>query len=292
MYSIDEKFLQKIETLDLILKNSNFGSYGGNHKSKLFGSSSEFADYRDYLAGDEMTKIDWNAYQRFNKLYLKLYLDERQSHTKIYIDASRSMVYGKGDKADYALKLAAIFAYISICNMDKASIYYIKDNKIYDVAVNLANKDSFYSEILKLNQIEFSGDCFISESLLPLNVGYGDGLSIIISDFLTDNNYEAGIDHLVDKKRDVLCIQVLSKEEIKPKIRGKVQLYDSEDNNKIFKKNVNKDVIIAYEKALNYIKERLQNYCNSRDASYLFVKSNADEGEVFLNILTQMGVLK
>lgn len=292
MYSIDEKFLQKIETLDLILKNSNFGSYGGNHKSKLFGSSSEFADYRDYLAGDEMTKIDWNAYQRFNKLYLKLYLDERQSHTKIYIDASRSMVYGKGDKADYALKLAAIFAYISICNMDKASIYYIKDNKIYDVAVNLANKDSFYSEILKLNQIEFSGDCFISESLLPLNVGYGDGLSIIISDFLTDNNYEAGIDHLVDKKRDVLCIQVLSKEEIKPKIRGKVQLYDSEDNNKIFKKNVNKDVIIAYEKALNYIKERLQNYCNSRDASYLFVQSNADEGEVFLNILTQMGVLK
>ena len=292
MYSIDESFLQKIETLDLLLKNSNYGQFGGNHKSKLFGSSSEFADYRDYLAGDEITKIDWNAYLRFNKLYLKLFLDERQSHTKIYIDASRSMIYGKGDKADYALKLAAIFAYISICNMDKVSIYQIKDNIISEVAVNINNKDSFYSEILKLNNIEFSSDCFISDSLLPLNVGYGDGLSVIISDFLSDNNYEAGIDHLVDKKRDVLCIQVLSKEEVKPKIRGKVQLYDSEDNNKICKKNVNKDVIIAYEKALNYIKERLQNYCNSRDASYLFLQSNADESEVFLNILTQMGVLK
>ena len=108
MYSIDEKFLQKIETLDLILKNSNYGSYGGNHKSKIFGSSSEFTDYRDYMAGDEITKIDWNAYQRFNKLYLKLYLDERQAHTRIYIDSSRSMAFGKGDKADYAIKLAAI----------------------------------------------------------------------------------------------------------------------------------------------------------------------------------------
>ena len=214
MYSIDEKFLQKIETLDLMLQNSNFGSYGGNHKSKLFGSSSEFADYRDYLAGDEITKIDWNAYQRFNKLYLKLYLDERQSHNKIYIDASRSMAYGKGDKADYALKLAAIFAYISICNMDKVSIYYIKDNKIEEVCTNLGSKDAFYANILKLNDIEFSGDCFISESLLPLNVGYGDGLSVLLSDFLTENNYEAGIDHLVDKKRDVLCIQILSKEEV------------------------------------------------------------------------------
>ena len=292
MYSIDEKFLQKIETLDLMLKNSNFGSYGGNHKSKLFGSSSEFADYRDYLAGDEITKIDWNAYQRFNKLYLKLYLDERQSHNKIYIDASRSMAYGKGDKADYALKLAAIFAYISICNMDKVSIYYIKDNKIEEVCTNLGSKDAFYANILKLNDIEFSGDCFISESLLPLNVGYGDGLSVLLSDFLTENNYEAGIDHLVDRKRDVLCIQILSKEEIKPKIRGKVQLYDSEDSNRIYKKNVNKDVIIAYEKALEYVKERLTNYCNSRNALYLFLTTGEDEGEVFMNVLVQMGVLK
>lgn len=292
MYSIDEKFLQKIETLDLILKNSNYGSYGGNHKSKIFGSSSEFTDYRDYMAGDEITKIDWNAYQRFNKLYLKLYLDERQAHTKIYIDSSRSMAFGKGDKADYAIKLAAIFAYLSICNMDKVSIYYVKDNMVCDVITNMSGKDSFYMNILKLNDIEFSGNCLFSEGILPTNVGYGDGLSIFISDFLTDFDYESGIDHLVDKKRDVLCIQVLSKDEIKPKIRGKVQLYDSEDVNNVYKKNVNKDVIIAYEKALNFVKERLQNYCNSRDASYLFLSTDVDEGEVFMNILTQMGVLR
>ena len=87
-----------MESLQMLIKNNVAGLFGGNHRSKTFGSSCEFADYRDYVAGDDVTKIDWNAYARFDKLYLKLYLDERQMHTRIYIDASRSMGYGKGEK--------------------------------------------------------------------------------------------------------------------------------------------------------------------------------------------------
>ena len=71
-FAINEAFLQQLETLQTILKNNIAGLFGGNHKSKTFGSSCEFTDYRDYLAGDDLTKIDWNAYARFDKLYLKL----------------------------------------------------------------------------------------------------------------------------------------------------------------------------------------------------------------------------
>ena len=77
-------------------------------------------------------------------------------------------------------------------------------------------------------------------------------MSIIISDFLTDNNYEQAIDYLVSKRRDLFCFQVLSKEELKPTIRGKVHFYDSEDNNMQYRKNINKDVSNAYNKALEY----------------------------------------
>ena len=63
---------------------------------------------------------------------------------------------------------------------------------------------------MKLNDIEFDGDCFISDGIMPSKVGYGDGLSVIISDFLTDNNYESAIDFLADKKRDLLCVQILT----------------------------------------------------------------------------------
>ena len=96
---IDEAFLGELEQLGTLLKNNVAGMFGGNRRSKNLGSSCEFADYRDYMPGDDVTKIDWNAYARFDKLYQKLYFDERQMHTRIYIDASRSMSHGSDEKA-------------------------------------------------------------------------------------------------------------------------------------------------------------------------------------------------
>lgn len=291
-YAINEEFLQQVEALQVILKNNVAGLFGGNHQSKTYGSSCEFADYRDYIPGDDITKIDWNAYARFEKLYLKLYLDERQLHTRIYIDSSRSMDYGNCKKADIALKIAAALAYLSICEMDKVSIYYIKNNEVHEVISSIVGKESFYNQIGKLNNIEFSEDCFISDGILPTKVGYGDGMSIILSDFLTDNNYEGAIDYLVGKKRDLFCFHILSKEELKPNIRGKVHFFDSEDVNNQYRKNINRDIAIAYNKALEYTVNRIKNYCNSRNANYVLVNSESSVSELLLKTLPEMGVLK
>ena len=256
--AINEEFLQQLEALQILLKNNLAGLFGGNHKSRTYGSSCEFADYRNYIRGDDISKIDWNAYARFEKLYLKLFLDERQVHTRIYIDASRSMDYGRGEKALMALKIAAALAYLSVCEMDRVSVYYIKNNKVHEVMNNIVGKEAFLNSVGKLNEIEFSDDCFISDSILPTRVGYGDGMSIILSDFLTDNDYEKAIDYLVDKKRDLFCFQILSKEEIKPNIRGKVHFYDSEDVNKQYRKNINKEIVTAYNEALEYYENALR----------------------------------
>ena len=291
-YVINEEFLQQVEALQVILKNNLAGLFGGNHQSRSYGSSCEFSDYRDYIPGDDITKIDWNAYARFDKLYLKLFLDERQVHTRIYIDASRSMDYGQSNKALMALKIAATLAYLSLCEMDRVSVYYIKNNKVSDVVTNVVGKESFYNLVSKLNEIEFSEDCFISDSILPTNVGYGDGMSIIISDFLTDNDYENAIDHLVSKRRDLFCFQILSKDELKPKIRGKVHFYDSENVNLEYRKNINRDVAKAYNEALEYTVNRVKSYCNSREANYLLVDSNSSISEIFLKLMPEMGVIK
>lgn len=291
-YVINEEFLQQIEALQVILKNNLNGLFGGNHQSKTYGSSCEFADYRDYIPGDDITKIDWNAFARFDKLYLKLYLDERQVHTRIYIDASRSMDYGQSNKAETALKIAATLAYLSICEMDRVSIYYIQNNKVFEVIENIVGKEAFYNSIGKLNNIEFNEDCFISDSILPTKVGYGDGMSIIISDFLTEHDYETAIDHLVTRRRDLFCFQVLSKEELKPTIRGKIHFYDSENVEKQYRKNVNKEIATAYNEALKYTVNRIKNYCNAREANYLLVNSQTSVSEIFLKILPEMGVLK
>ena len=198
---IDEAVLAEIEALQTLLKNNVAGMFGGNHQSKNFGSSCEFADYRDYVPGDDISKIDWNVYARFDKLYQKLYLDERQMHTRIYIDASRSMQHGTLEKAEQAIRIAAAFAYLSVCEMDKVSIYAIHGNRVDEVISGIVGKDSYINYINKLNEIEFTDEVSISDAIVNSKVGMGDGYSILISDFLTDEDYERAIDKLAESKR-------------------------------------------------------------------------------------------
>lgn len=289
---INEAFLQQVERLQTALKNNVAGLFGGNHKSRTFGSSCEFADFRNYMPGDDITKIDWNAYARFETLYLKLYLDERRLHTKIYLDVSQSMAFGNGKKRVAQLQLAATLAYLSICELDKVSIYAVRDSEIIEIVSSISGRETYFAEITKLNDIEYFGDCFISESILPTQVGYGDGLSVIISDFLTDNDYERAIDYLADKKRDLLCVQVLAAEELNPKIRGKNVFYDSENQSRSYRKNINKDIIRAYREAVKYVQDRIRDYCNARGAGYILMRDDKPINEVFFEQLAQAEVVK
>ena len=290
---IDEAFLSELESLQTILKQNVVGMFGGNRRSKNFGSSCEFADYRDYVPGDDITKIDWNAYARFDKLYQKLYFDERQMHTKIYIDASRSMDHGNdGEKAEQAIKLAAAFAYLSVCEMDKVSIYAIHGTQLEEVVSSMVGKDAYLACVNKLNEINFDGDAKISEAIVPSAVGRGDGLSVIISDFLTDEDFERAINRLCEQKRDTLCIQILSREEINPQFRGKMHLFDAELPSNFFRKKIDRDIIKAYKEAFRFVVERIKNYCEARAAHYLFVPAYAAIADVFFGNLVDLEVLK
>lgn len=291
-YVIDEAFLRQTERLQTVLKKNVAGAFGGNHKSRLLGSSCEFSDHREYQPGDDISKIDWNIYARTETLQMKQYLDERRLHTRIYIDISRSMDFENGKKAELALKLAATLAYLSLCEFDRVSIYTISESNTTEIISGMIGRDNFFREIGKLNNIEFGGDCMISEGIRTApNIGYGDGISVILSDFLTDNDYESAIDMLVDKKRDLLCIQILTDEELDPQLRGKIHLFDSEDQKKYYRKKVDRDVIEAYRKAVNYVQDRLRNYCNARGASYLLASDRKSVDQILFEQLTAIGIL-
>ncbi len=289
---IDEAFLSEIEALETVLRNNIAGMFGGNHKAKTFGSSCEFSDYRDYQPGDDITKIDWNVYARFDKLYQKLYLDERQMHTKIYIDASRSMQHGNSDKSTQAIRLAAAFAYLSVAEMDKVSIYAIHGNRVDEVISGMVGKESYLNYINALNEIEFTSEAAIGEAVMTSKIGMGDGYSILISDFLTDDVYERAIDRFAEQKRDFICIQVLSREELNPQMRGKVHLFDVENNLRFFRKKVDRDRINAYKAALKFVTERIKSYCEARGGFYMLVPGHQKLSEVFFGNLTDMEVLK
>ncbi len=289
---IDEAFLSEIEALQTILHNNVAGMFGGNHQAKSFGSSCEFADYRDYMPGDDISKIDWNVYARFDKLYQKLYLDERQMHTKIYIDASRSMQHGSLEKSEQAIRLAAAFAYLSVSEMDKVSVYAIHGNVVDEVISGMVGKDSYLNYINKLNEIDFDSTAVISEAILTSKIGMGDGYSILISDFLTDEDYERAIDKFAEKKRDILCIQVLSRDELNPQFRGKMHLFDAENIADFFRKKIDKERVRAYKEALKFVVDRIKNYCESRGGHYMLVPAHEKLFNVFFGDMVDMGVLK
>lgn len=287
---IDERFLSQLELFSLAIKDNVAGLFGGTHQSKKYGTSCEFADYREYVEGDDISKIDWNIYGRFEQLYLKLYLDEKQMYTKIYIDASRSMSFF--NKGDYSLRLAAALAYLSVSEMDRVSIYLVKEHSIIPLFEKIIGREKFFENIAKLNEVKFDGDVYLSDAIMRSDVGFGNGKSIIISDFLTYNDYFSMIDYLREKHRDVLCIQLLAPEEINPASRGKNILYDSEDSNRYFKGNITRDVLEAYKKALNHIQNELTTYCGSREADYAFYDTSISLRELFFNKLLNKGVIR
>ena len=289
---IDEAVLAEIEALQTLLKNNVAGMFGGNHQSKNFGSSCEFADYRDYVPGDDISKIDWNVYARFDKLYQKLYLDERQMHTRIYIEASRSLQHGTLEKSEQAIKIAAAFAYLSVCEMDKVSIYAVHGSRVDEVISGVVGKDAYINCVNKLNEIEFDGDVAISNAIVNSKVGMGDGYSILISDFLTEEDYERAIDKFAESKRDILCVQILAREELNPQFRGKMHLFDAENVQDFFRKKIDKDRVNAYKAALKYVTERIKGYCEARGGSYMLVPAYETLINVFFSDMVDLGVLK
>src|SRR5215210_3133539 len=90
----DADFMRKLERLSLISRKPKAGRLKGERRSPKRGQSVEFADYRNYTPGDDLRRVDWNAYARMERLFIKLYQEEEDLTVHILLDASRSMDWG------------------------------------------------------------------------------------------------------------------------------------------------------------------------------------------------------
>ena len=118
---LNDGFFSRLETLSLNLKTNLSGYFGGKHLVSTYGQTVEFSDFREYQPGDDIRRIDWNLYSRFEKYFLKLFTDERQMQVQIFIDCSASMGKDNPKKAAYVVATAAALGFLAVQNMDKAS---------------------------------------------------------------------------------------------------------------------------------------------------------------------------
>ena len=151
---LDGDFLDRLDAASLCLKTAMTGFFGGSRKARSYGNTVEFADFREYFPGDDIRRIDWNVYARFEKYFIKLFTDERQMHNQIMIDCSESMACGEPEKAMAALKIAAAFGYLSVSAMDRVSYKLMKGDRAHDIGFTITTKNSFYrgSQILETTE--------------------------------------------------------------------------------------------------------------------------------------------
>jgi hypothetical protein len=134
---LDGDFLDRLDAATLLLKNPMTGFFGGSRRARSYGNTVEFADFREYFPGDDIRRIDWNVYARFEKYFIRLFTDERQMHNQILVDCSASMACGEPEKAEQALRIAAAFGYLSVSAMDRVSYKLLKGEKAEDIMVRM-----------------------------------------------------------------------------------------------------------------------------------------------------------
>lgn len=291
------ELLSQLESLELYIKNAINGSYGGNRKTKKLGSSSDFADHREYIPGDDIRKIDWHVFGRLDKFFIKQFYDERQLDIKIYLDTSASMDYGETSKAEVASKIVVALAYLAIRSMDKVSIYLLKDDKCELLCPSFVGRNAFYDTITNIENITFSGETNITKALKSVEKpGHGNGLSIVVSDFMSEFDYQEGIDYLKYHKRDVCLVRVLAAEEINPNYSGKSLLMDNESINEEDERNmkvsINRSALKAYFKALEYLTNNLKTFSSSRDIAFIDCSTADSLEEIIIKKGLMGGVIK
>ena len=293
---LNDAFFSRLETLSLELRANLGGFFGGKHLVRTYGQTVEFADYREYQLGDDIRRIDWNLYSRFEKYFLKLFTDERQMHTQIFIDCSASMGKDNAEKAEYAVAVAAALGYLSVHNMDKVSFKLIKGEKSEDPFGTIVGKRAFFNAISQIEELEFEGESDIREAVVSTpNTGSNDGLTVIISDFFTDSDWRKAVDYLCYKKRQVLLVQVLTPEEVDPSYTGRVHLIDIESETVEDERNMKLKVDTAFQKAysmaMEEIREELQSFCTSRGADYVTICTDQPIEKTLFKELLKVGVM-
>ena len=209
---LNDDFFSRLETCALNLKRELSGFFGGKHLVKTYGQTVEFADYREYMLGDDIRRIDWNLFSRFEKYFLKLFTDERQMHTQIYLDCSASMGKISQQKAAYATAFAAALGFLSVHNMDKLSYRMLHGTKAEDPFGLIVGKTPFFRAVSQFDDLKFEDDADLEKSIVGSEVSQANGLSVIISDFFTESNWKKAVDYLSYKKRQVLLVQIMTPE--------------------------------------------------------------------------------
>jgi uncharacterized protein (DUF58 family) len=286
-------FLSILETLTLAGRRVPAGRSMGQWRSRATGSSIEFSDYRTYAPGDDFRRIDWNAYARLERLFLRLYRAEENLSVALVLDTSGSMAWGTPPKSRLAARLAGALSFVALRSDDRVELAACRAGSVSERILSLTGQASVWPLWAYLERLSCNGATDLDASLL----GYaaqlrGSGLAIVISDLLSPGGYQRGIDALLAHRQDVVLVHVLAPDELEPPgdLMGEWWLLDSEDMESI-DATITPSVVRAYRDVLATYTKEIADFCRRRGVTYLLLRSDVRLEDVLLRTFRHAGVL-
>jgi uncharacterized protein (DUF58 family) len=285
-FPLDARTLQQLDNLALITRRAMASGRPGRRRSPLAGSSMEFADYRRYAPGDDFRRIDWRAYARLDRLFLRLFEAEENLTVTILIDCSDSMQYGEPSKASLAVTLAAALAYIAL-KCEESVIVGALSNRLVAHSRAGSGTHAIWTVGEFLSRLPQAGPTDLNRALYDLGrVITGPGLTIIISDFLATGGYQMGLRSVRQLRQEVALLQILAPQEIEPDMQGDWHLRDSEGNGGV-DISITPAVLEAYKQRLLAYMQELASFAHLHAMTHTMIPSDTALIDVVHRVLRQ-----
>src|SRR5437016_13138322 len=225
---LDREFLEKLERLTIHWQKSFAGLVGGHNKSRFPGAGQEFLDHRNFHHGDDLRAVNWRAYMRLGKLFLKMFQVEPRVPVRLLLDTSASMLTHGGAKFDYARQLAGALCYVGLVRLDTIEIHGFT-NHLSQRIHSSGGRHPFSGVARGLPAMQAAGATdYLAVVRELIGVSSQRGLVIIVSDFLDDNSCQRALEYLCDYGHELMLLQIWADEDRTPPWTGELELRDAE----------------------------------------------------------------
>ena len=284
--------LSQLRRLKLQPRSQYRGRLKGERRSRNHGVGLEFADYRPYQTGDDLTHVDWNLYARSGRRFIKLFQAEANLTVYFLIDSSSSMGLGDPTKLDLAKQIVTALSYIALANFDQVQIYTCQQ-RLLTVLASTYSKTQFPQVAQALATISAEGQTDLESCLKQFAEQNEPGIVILISDFFdgATHAYQKGLISLVGQQFEVTAIQILCRAEQQPNFAGGVQLTDIETGQSK-EITVSAQVLVSYQRRLQQFLAQTVQFCRGHAITYLLTSSESSLEQVILHDLRQTGLVQ
>lgn len=296
------EFMSSLDRLDVRSRKMLRGTVQGERRSKKRGASVEFADYRNYVVGDDLRRIDWNLYARLDKLFLRLFMEEEDLSVSLVLDVSGSMDYGEPNKLHYAKRMVAALGYVALTHYNRLNLYSFSDT-VLEQRTGLRGRRPV-PEMLAFLEAQTPGATGSARGDLAAAckrlsaVQRKPGIVVLVSDFWDKPSIEKGdvsaaLKYLAGEKYDGYAVQLLSPQEVDPTrggVVGDLRLTDLEDGDTA-EVSVSAALLAKYKANLEAYCQSVRAACTKRGLSYLAATTDVPVERVVLTYLRERGLL-